>query len=280
MLSRRAQCLRDFNQLPLRETQPVERCLRLQVEPQLRQQSRRRFSQRAPVDEAWPACRHVAQKNILGHRQLRHEVELLVDHADAERQRIARALDIHSAAVDSNLADVFAVSAAEDLHQRRLTGPVLAEQHVHFAGVQRQIDAVERDDAGKRLPNASHLEDAAHRTGISYGGPPGSSTASPSQRMMRGPGAKRSLSENIVLRRVKRDGVFAGLSLRGNACTRTAVTSRALAVPGSGIAARKQPSRTIRYSVTPRSDDSHLLSTFTLTAIALLPASPQPSTNT
>ena len=65
-------------------------------------------------------------------------------------------------AVDADLAGVLAVGAAEDLHQRRLAGAVLAEQHVHFAGVQRQIDAVERDDAGKGLADAAHLE---HRRG-------------------------------------------------------------------------------------------------------------------
>src|SRR5262249_57962393 len=59
---------------------------------------------------------------------------------------------------DQNLAGVFPVRAAEDLHQRRFARAVLAEQHVDVAGLERQIDAVERDHAGKRLADTAHLE--------------------------------------------------------------------------------------------------------------------------
>ena len=73
--------------------------------------------------------------------------------------RVARAADLHRPAVDPNVAGVLAVCAAEDLHQRRLPGAVFAEQHVDVARLQRQVDAVERDDAGERLADAPHLED-------------------------------------------------------------------------------------------------------------------------
>ena len=58
-----------------------------------------------------------------------------------------------------DFACVLAIRAAQDLHQRRFAGAVFAEQDVDFAGVERQVDAVERDDAGKRFPDAAHLED-------------------------------------------------------------------------------------------------------------------------
>ena len=204
----------------------MQRCSRLEVEPQLRQQSRRRFGQRAPIDEARASRWRLAKKDVLGYRQLWNQVELLIDHPDAERQRIARALDIHSVAVDSNLAAVFAVRTAEDLHQRRFAGSVLAEQHVHFAGVQRQVDAVERDDAGKCLADPGHLEhwSRAHRTGISSGGPPGVSDAAPSHCRTDGPGTKRSSREKTRLSRVMRDRP-AARSFRGCAWKRTAETS-------------------------------------------------------
>ena len=39
------------------------------------------------------------------------------------------------------------VEAVEDVHQRRLAGAVLAEQRVHLAAPQVEVDAVVRDDA-------------------------------------------------------------------------------------------------------------------------------------
>ena len=102
-----------------------------------------------PVDHAGHARRRGAEKDVLGHRQVRNEIQLLVDDANAERQRVARAVDVDRLAAHADLAAVLAIRAAENLHQRGLAGAVLAEQHVHFAGVQRQIDAVERDDARK-----------------------------------------------------------------------------------------------------------------------------------
>src|SRR5687767_5320577 len=128
-----------------------------------------------------------------------------------------RILDLDRRAVDPDLAAVLAVGAAEDLHQRRLAGAVLAEQHVDFAAVQRQIDTIERNHTRKRLPDAAHLEHRRHRTLCSNGGPPGISMCSPCHCVSLGPGAKRSFNANMVLMRVSRDGVSTGLSLRGNA---------------------------------------------------------------
>ena len=90
---------------------------------------------------------------------MRDEIQLLVDNADAARQRVARALDVGERAVHANLAGVLAVGAAQDLNERGLAGAVLAEQHVHFAGAQRQLHAVERYDTRKTLPDATHLKD-------------------------------------------------------------------------------------------------------------------------
>ena len=44
-----------------------------------------------PVDDAGPARRRGAEEDVLGDRQVRDEVQLLVDDADAERERVARA---------------------------------------------------------------------------------------------------------------------------------------------------------------------------------------------
>ena len=53
---------------------------------------------------------------------------MLVDHADAGADRIARAAELDRLAVDQDLALVGPVEAGEDVHQRGLAGAVLAEQ--------------------------------------------------------------------------------------------------------------------------------------------------------
>ena len=50
-----------------------------------------------------------------------------------------------------DLALVGPVEAVEDVHQRRLAGAVLAEQRVHLAAAEVEVDVVVRDDAGKAL---------------------------------------------------------------------------------------------------------------------------------
>ena len=55
-------------------------------------------------------------------------------------------------------AGIAAHGAAEDLHQRGLAGPVLAEKCVHFAGPHLQRGVVQRLDAGILLADAAHLQ--------------------------------------------------------------------------------------------------------------------------
>ena len=50
------------------------------------------------------------------------------------------------------------VRTGEDLDQGRLAGAVLAEQAVHLAGADVEVDAVEGADARELLDDAVHLE--------------------------------------------------------------------------------------------------------------------------
>ena len=145
--------------LSLCEPEPRHQRARVERHPEIGQQPRRPSVQFGPVDEATPPDRRRAKKDVFRDREMRNEVELLIDHADAERQRVARAPDLDSPSVDPNVAGVLRVGTAEDLHQRRLPCAVFAEQHVDGARLQRQVDAVERDDTGKCLTDPPHLED-------------------------------------------------------------------------------------------------------------------------
>ena len=71
-----------------------------------------------------------AEHHVLEHGERRHQHEMLVHHADAVADRLARATDAHGFAVDADLAGVGLVEAVEDRHQRRLAGAVLADDAV------------------------------------------------------------------------------------------------------------------------------------------------------
>ena len=68
-------------------------------------------------------------------------------------------LDAHGLAVDQDLALVRVVEPVQDVHQRRLAGAVLAEQRVHLAAPEIEVDVVVGDDAGKALGDPAKLED-------------------------------------------------------------------------------------------------------------------------
>ena len=98
------------------------------------------------------------EDDVLGHRHHRHEHEVLVDHPDPEVDRLPRRLDRHRLAVEQELALVGPVEPVEDAHQRRLAGPVLAQQRVDLALAQVEVDAVVRDDRAESLRDPPQLE--------------------------------------------------------------------------------------------------------------------------
>src|SRR2546423_12621747 len=67
-------------------------------------------------------------------------------------------MDPNRLAIDADLALVRVVEAVEDVHQRRLAGPVLAEQGVYLAPAHVEIDAVVCDHPGEPFRDAAELE--------------------------------------------------------------------------------------------------------------------------
>ena len=84
---------------------------------------------------------------------------MLVHHPDPLLDRVAGRVHHDRLAADPDLPLVRRVEPVEDVHQRRLAGAVLAEQRVHLAAPQVEVDRVVRDDAGEALGDAAHLED-------------------------------------------------------------------------------------------------------------------------
>ncbi len=110
------------------------------------------------VERPGEAGRLVAEHDVLGDGEDRDQHEVLVDHADAGRDRVAGAGEVLDLVVEDDLALVGLVEAVEHVHQRRLAGAVLAEQAVDLAGLDGQGDPVVGDERPEALGDVAQGE--------------------------------------------------------------------------------------------------------------------------
>ena len=92
--------------------------------------------------------------DVLGDRHPFDQPQILVDKGD--RQPIRSGLGRPS--VKHDVARVGFVDPGQHLYQRRLAGPVLAEQRVDLAAADVEVDMIERDRAGESLDEPAHHE--------------------------------------------------------------------------------------------------------------------------
>ena len=116
----------------------------------------------APVDDRAPADL-VAEHDVLGHREVLAEVDLLVHGADAGRLGLGGPREGQLLAGDPDGAGVHAVDAGQRLDERRLAGAVLPHQGVDLARAQREGDVLQRLDARERDGDPAHLHDGLRR---------------------------------------------------------------------------------------------------------------------
>ena len=105
-----------------------------------------------------------AEDDVLRRGQHVHELEVLVDHADAQVERVLRAADGDRTAVHLDLALVREIDAREHVHERGLAAAVLAQQGQDLAPVDVQIDLLVGRDAAEGLGDAAH----AHRWDLRF----------------------------------------------------------------------------------------------------------------
>src|SRR5215813_13632113 len=77
--------------------------------------------------------------------------------------RSARRSEFNNFAVEQYLACVGAVNARQDLHQRRLARPVLADDGMDRAAARAETHPVERLHARKTLADVARLENERHK---------------------------------------------------------------------------------------------------------------------
>ena len=110
------------------------------------------------VDEQAQAHGLFADEDVLGHGQVGHEVQLLVDHADAQGLGRLRPVQLHLFPFIEDAAAVFFVDAVEHLHQGGFPRAVFPDQRVNLPRVYGKVYVVEGVDAGKVFVDMLHLD--------------------------------------------------------------------------------------------------------------------------
>ena len=103
-----------------------------------------------------PAWLLEAENNVLRRGQDIDELEMLVDHADAEIKRVLRRADDDLLVVDEDLPLIRKIYAGEHVHERGLAAAVFAEQGEDLAAIDVQPDLVVCDDRTEGLRNVAH----------------------------------------------------------------------------------------------------------------------------
>ena len=125
---------------------------------------------RLVVDAERPPGDLARGEDVLGDRQVAEQVQLLEDHADAVRR--PRRPDVAKddrLAVEQDAPERRLLDAGDDLHQRRLAGAVLADQHVDRAAAHLEIGLLDRDGAGIDLRDVFEPQDDVVSVGRAHG---------------------------------------------------------------------------------------------------------------
>ena len=100
----------------------------------------------------------VAQDDVIQHGEAFHQLEVLVNHADAQGIGVVRVVDpdLHAVLFDHALLGL--VKTEQNAHQRGFSGAVFPQQGVNFTLFQLERNVVVRDDTGEALRNVYHFD--------------------------------------------------------------------------------------------------------------------------
>ena len=98
------------------------------------------------------------EDDVLPHREVVGQHEVLEDHADAGLDGVGRGAEVAFTPFDDDRALVGPMGAVQRLHQRRLAGSVLTDDGVDRVRLDREADAVVGDDAREPLDDVAQLD--------------------------------------------------------------------------------------------------------------------------
>src|SRR5260370_26363438 len=97
-----------------------------------------------------------AEKHVFADAQLRNEHEFLMNDVDAEIVSLVWGLNLDWPALPEHLPPVRFIKPGNDLHERRLSGAIFADQRMNLAGTHVEGDVVKHGDAAERLRYVLH----------------------------------------------------------------------------------------------------------------------------
>ncbi len=114
---------------------------------------------RLTVVDGEPSSRLDAEDDVLRHREVLDELEVLVNHSDSKLDGLAGTVDDLPVAVHVNLAFIRLVQTEQNAHERRFARSVLPEQRVDLSFAQLQADVVVRYDSREPFGDPSQFDD-------------------------------------------------------------------------------------------------------------------------
>jgi len=150
--------LGDLDHLALRDRERAQGRVRIDVDMKARQDAPCVGAQSRAVDEAAHA-RFACEVDVLGHGEVRHEVELLMDHRDPGGLGLASGREARGATLVRHATAVGLKLTADHFHQGRFARAILATHSVHLAAAEVEADVLERDDGQEPLGDAVETKD-------------------------------------------------------------------------------------------------------------------------
>ena len=137
----------DLDQLLLADGQVADQRAGRDIESHAPQHGGRFAADRPAVQNA-QAVRFPAQEDVRPNVQVVGQIQFLVNQSNPARRRGPHRIQMQGLAVEQQLARIRRQDAGQDLHQRALARPVLAQQRQHFAAADSQIHVVQRGRRG------------------------------------------------------------------------------------------------------------------------------------
>ena len=153
-----AQHLRDFHHLLIADGKVAHQSVALKAQIQLRQQFVRFGIHGFPVDFAKPVHELTAEEDVLRNGELRDQVQLLVDDADARFLRGFRAVEGGLFTQPQQRTGIALVDTGQHFHHGGFAGAVFAHQRHDAPGIDVQRRAGEGFYARERLIDPFELQ--------------------------------------------------------------------------------------------------------------------------
>ena len=121
----------------------------------------------AVVDQT--ACHRLTpDEDVLGHGQVAHHIQLLMNDADAGVLGLGNVVERHRPTKILHCAAIPFINATQHFDQGGLAGAVFAHQGVHLTGAEVKIDPFQGVDTGEILLDALHTQDCFAHSNITF----------------------------------------------------------------------------------------------------------------